>query len=142
MEIYSTEEQQVDAIKQFWKDYGTSIVVGAVVGLEYRIDEIDSQPDNVAADGLFFGFFADGGAEGDKDTTEVFGEIELPRASMRLAQAAGRLIRSRTDRGAVAVLDKRLGTARYRWDIVNALPPMRRTRHRADAEDFLRRITA
>ncbi|NRB23779.1 tetratricopeptide repeat protein [Shewanella sp.] len=33
MEIYSTEEQQVDAIKQFWKDYGTSIVVGAVVGL-------------------------------------------------------------------------------------------------------------
>lgn len=33
MEIYSTEEQQVDAIKQFWKDYGTSIVIGAVVGL-------------------------------------------------------------------------------------------------------------
>lgn len=33
MEIYSTEEQQVDAIKQFWKDYGTSIAVGAVVGL-------------------------------------------------------------------------------------------------------------
>jgi predicted negative regulator of RcsB-dependent stress response len=33
VEIYSTEEQQVDAIKQFWKDYGTSIVVGAVVGL-------------------------------------------------------------------------------------------------------------
>lgn len=33
MEIYSTEEQQVDAIKQFWKDYGTSIIIGAVVGL-------------------------------------------------------------------------------------------------------------
>lgn len=33
MEIYSTEEQQVDAIKQFWKDYGSSVVVGAVVGL-------------------------------------------------------------------------------------------------------------
>lgn len=33
MDIYSTEEQQVDAIKQFWKDYGSSIVVGAVVGL-------------------------------------------------------------------------------------------------------------
>lgn len=33
MEIYSTEEQQVDAIKQFWKDYGSSIVIGAVVGL-------------------------------------------------------------------------------------------------------------
>ena len=33
MEIYSTEEQQVDAIKQFGKDYGLSIIVGAVVGL-------------------------------------------------------------------------------------------------------------
>ncbi|WOT06196.1 YfgM family protein [Shewanella youngdeokensis] len=33
MEVYSTEEQQVDAIKQFWKDYGTSVVIGAVVGL-------------------------------------------------------------------------------------------------------------
>jgi len=33
VEIYSTEEEQVDAIKQFWKDYGTSIVVGAAVGL-------------------------------------------------------------------------------------------------------------
>ncbi|WP_394200624.1 tetratricopeptide repeat protein [Shewanella waksmanii] len=32
MEIYSTEEQQVDAIKQFWKDYGTSIIGGAVIG--------------------------------------------------------------------------------------------------------------
>lgn len=33
MEIYSTEEQQVEAIKSFWKEYGTSILVGAVVGL-------------------------------------------------------------------------------------------------------------
>ena len=33
MEIYSTEEQQVDAIKQFYKDYGLSIGIGVVVGL-------------------------------------------------------------------------------------------------------------
>ena len=45
-----------------------------------------------------------------------------------LAQASGRLIRTADDRGVVAVLDPRLGTARYRWDIVKALPPMRRTR--------------
>ena len=44
-----------------------------------------------------------------------------------------------TDRGVVAVLDRRLGTARYRWDIVQALPPMRRTRDRAEVEAFLRR---
>jgi ATP-dependent DNA helicase DinG len=70
----------------------------------------------------------------------AFGAIDVPRAATMLAQACGRLIRTGTDRGAVAVLDPRLGTARYRWDIVAALPPMKRTRHRADVEAFLRTI--
>jgi ATP-dependent DNA helicase DinG len=70
----------------------------------------------------------------------AFGQIDLPRATMLLAQATGRLIRTSTDRGVVAVMDPRLGTANYRWDIIRALPPMRRTRHRAEAEDFLREI--
>ncbi len=72
----------------------------------------------------------------------AFGEIDLPRASMLLAQAIGRLIRTANDRGVVAVFDRRLGTANYRWDIVKALPPMKRTRERAVAEAFLREITA
>jgi len=33
MEIYSTEEQQVEAIKSFWKENGMQIVVGALLGL-------------------------------------------------------------------------------------------------------------
>ena len=58
-----------------------------------------------------------------------------------LAQGVGRLIRTSTDRGVVAVLDPRLATsANYRWEIVSALPPMRRTRERVDAEAFLREI--
>jgi ATP-dependent DNA helicase DinG len=72
----------------------------------------------------------------------AFSAIDIPRASMLLAQATGRLIRTATDRGVVAVLDPRLGKANYRWDIVKALPPMKRTRHRAEAEAFLRDITA
>jgi ATP-dependent DNA helicase DinG len=71
----------------------------------------------------------------------AFSEIDLPRAAMLLAQATGRLIRTATDRGVVAVLDPRLGTANYRWDIVKALPPMKRTRHRSDVEAFLRELT-
>ena len=71
---------------------------------------------------------------------DAFDTIDLPRASTLLAQAAGRLIRTSTDRGVVAVFDKRLNTAGYRWKIVNALPPMRRTRQRGDAETFLREI--
>ena len=74
--------------------------------------------------------------------SRAFAEIDIPRASMMLAQACGRLIRNATDRGVVAVMDPRLGTARYRWDIVKALPPMKRTRHRADVEAFLKEITA
>ncbi len=67
----------------------------------------------------------------------AFGAIDLPRAATLLAQGAGRLIRSPTDRGVVAVLDPRLATANYRWELVRALPPMRRTRHRHEVEDFL-----
>ncbi|HEX7060784.1 MAG TPA: TonB-dependent receptor [Woeseiaceae bacterium] len=52
--------------------------VAGGIGVEYRKDEIDSIPDPVARDGLFFGFFSDGGAVGDKTTKEAFGEIELP----------------------------------------------------------------
>jgi ATP-dependent DNA helicase DinG len=73
---------------------------------------------------------------------EAFRGIDLPRAATLLAQAGGRLIRTATDRGVFAVLDPRLARAGYRWDIVRALPPMRRTRHRAEAEAFLREITS
>jgi ATP-dependent DNA helicase DinG len=67
----------------------------------------------------------------------AFELVDLPRAATLLAQGAGRLIRSSTDRGVVAVLDRRLGKARYRWELVRALPPMRRTRSRAEVEAFL-----
>jgi ATP-dependent DNA helicase DinG len=67
----------------------------------------------------------------------AFESIDLPRAGILLAQGVGRLIRSRQDRGVVAVFDRRLGKASYRWELVNSLPPMRRTRSRAEVEGFL-----
>ena len=33
MELYDTEEQQVEAIKEWWKENGKAVIVGAVVGL-------------------------------------------------------------------------------------------------------------
>ena len=71
-----------------------------------------------------------------------FRTVDLPRAAMLLAQGAGRLIRTATDRGVVAVLDSRLAKASYGPALVKALPPMRRTRDRAEAEAFLRGIHA
>jgi ATP-dependent DNA helicase DinG len=67
----------------------------------------------------------------------AFRTVDLPRAASLLAQGAGRLIRSTTDRGVVAVLDSRLATAGYRWDLIEALPPMRRTKDRDEVERFL-----
>ncbi|MGO9659261.1 MAG: ATP-dependent DNA helicase [Acidimicrobiales bacterium] len=72
----------------------------------------------------------------------AFELIDIPRAATLLAQGAGRLVRSKQDRGVVAVLDRRLGKARYRWELVNALPPMRRTRSRADVEAFFADLRA
>ena len=71
-----------------------------------------------------------------------FQAVDLPRAATLLAQGAGRLIRTSTDRGVVAVLDPRLAKASYGPALVKAMPPMRRTRDRAVAEAFLRGIHA
>ncbi|MGH9006963.1 MAG: helicase C-terminal domain-containing protein, partial [Acidimicrobiales bacterium] len=67
----------------------------------------------------------------------AFGEVDVPRAATLLAQGAGRLIRTATDRGVVAVLDSRLATASYRAPLLATLPPMRRTTERREVERFL-----
>jgi ATP-dependent DNA helicase DinG len=82
-------------------------------------------------------------ARREKARQDAFRVVDLPRAATLLAQGAGRLIRSSRDRGVVAVLDPRLGTRKqYRWEMLAALPPMRRTRDRAEVEAFLRAIAA
>ncbi len=59
-----------------------------------------------------------------------FAEYSLPSAILRFRQGFGRLIRDRSDRGVVAVLDSRIFEKRYGPDFVNALP--RCTRIRSD----------
>lgn len=59
--------------------------VSAGFGTEYRLDQITSRPDHVARDGLFWGFFSDGGAEGEKYIQEAFGEVELPILAGQIA---------------------------------------------------------
>lgn len=52
--------------------------VGAAIGYEYRNDDIESRPNDVAAEGQLWGFFKDLGATGEKDTEEYFLEVEVP----------------------------------------------------------------
>lgn len=67
----------------------------------------------------------------------AFMEVSVPAAGMQLAQGVGRLIRTSTDRGVVAVCDTRLAEARYRNRILDLLPPMRRARNRDFVDHFI-----
>jgi ATP-dependent DNA helicase DinG len=68
--------------------------------------------------------------------------VDLPRAATMLAQGAGRLIRSVTDRGVVAVLDPRLATKSYRHTLLGPLPPFRRSVNGNEVRAFLIEINA
>ncbi len=57
---------------------------------------------------------------------QSFEEYMIPSAIVRLKQGFGRLIRSKTDRGVIALLDGRAVSMRYGAAIVAALPPARR----------------
>ncbi|HWA58180.1 MAG TPA: helicase C-terminal domain-containing protein, partial [Gemmatimonadales bacterium] len=73
-----------------------------------------------------------------------FMQYLLPHAALKLKQGFGRLIRSRTDVGAVVLLDKRVVTKRYGPLVLSGLPradrivaPWREVRTRI--EDFFAR---
>jgi ATP-dependent DNA helicase DinG len=77
-----------------------------------------------------------------EDGRSWFGELALPYATMRLKQGVGRLIRTKKDRGIVAILDTRLTKKSYGRRIIEALPPMRLIRELPSLqskkmEDFL-----
>ena len=70
-----------------------------------------------------------------------FAAVSVPIAAIRLAQGVGRLIRSATDRGVVAVLDSRLETARgYGAFLRRSLPPFWYTTKPEVVEAALRRL--
>ena len=51
-----------------------------------------------------------------------FNDYQVPNAVLRFRQGFGRLIRSKTDRGVVVILDRRIRTANYGDRFLNALP--------------------
>ena len=53
---------------------------------------------------------------------QSFSQYSLPEAALRLRQGFGRLIRTRTDRGVVVILDRRIVSRRYGQVFVDSLP--------------------
>lgn len=66
--------------------------------------------------------------------------VDIPIATILFAQGVGRLIRTKTDRGVVAVFDHRLVTKPYGSNFEVLVPPMSFTENRWEAIDFLRAI--
>jgi ATP-dependent DNA helicase DinG len=54
---------------------------------------------------------------------QAFHEYQIPLATLTLLQGLGRLIRSKSDRGVLAVLDPRLTRMSYGRRFLGSLPP-------------------
>src|SRR6266487_2209922 len=65
-----------------------------------------------------------------------FNAVWLPIAAVSLQQALGRLIRTESDRGVMAVLDRRLADAAYSRALLASLPPAPLTRSLDDVRRF------
>ena len=72
---------------------------------------------------------------------DPFGSYQLPRAALALKQGFGRLIRTRSDAGIVAVLDGRLARRSYGGTLLGSLPSdCPRTETLSDVADFWARV--
>ena len=76
----------------------------------------------------------------DRAGRNGFITVSATHAALLMAQGAGRLIRTSTDKGVVAVLDPRLEGTSYARFIQASLPPMWRTTDRAVVLGALRRL--
>ncbi len=66
-----------------------------------------------------------------------FREYQTPMAVLELKQGLGRLIRSRSDRGLLAVLDPRITTKFYGKRFLQSLPPYTVVRNLSRCEEFM-----
>ena len=72
----------------------------------------------------------------DENGGRSFFEYSIPQAVISLKQGVGRLIRSTTDTGVIAILDSRLRTKGYGKDFLASLPRIRITSDLKDVEEM------
>jgi ATP-dependent DNA helicase DinG len=65
-----------------------------------------------------------------------FFDYQIPQAALALKQGFGRLIRSRSDRGVLVMLDNRITKQRYGQVFFDSLPDYAFTTDLADVEKF------
>lgn len=69
---------------------------------------------------------------------DPFRHLMLPKAILRLKQGVGRLIRTQSDLGIVAIMDPRVQTKAYGRNILRAMPPVTVTKRFPTDQQFAR----
>lgn len=67
-----------------------------------------------------------------------FNEFSLPEAIIKLRQGVGRLIRTKSDKGLLVILDNRINTKFYGKTVINSLPPVTRLNDLSKAVKFIK----
>ncbi|MEO7910434.1 MAG: helicase C-terminal domain-containing protein [Roseiflexaceae bacterium] len=110
------------ALLERFKEFPRTVLLGTtsfwegidVVGDALSVLVIAKLPFSVPNDPIF--------AARSEGFTDAFNEYAVPQAILRFKQGFGRLIRSREDRGVVAVLDRRLLSKKYGQMFLDSLP--------------------
>jgi ATP-dependent DNA helicase DinG len=66
----------------------------------------------------------------------AFMDVQIPEATMSLRQGVGRLIRDINDRGIVMLCDNRLNSKSYGQNLIESLPPMKRSNDLVEVKQF------
>ena len=77
----------------------------------------------------------------EEDGHNAFAEYQVPEAVLALKQGFGRLIRLRSDRGVLAILDNRIQRMQYGRIFLESLPEYTTTQDIAEVERFMRNPT-
>jgi ATP-dependent DNA helicase DinG len=103
-----------------------------VPGDALRLVVIDKLPFEVPSDPVVAARIA----HLEENGQDAFSAYQVPSAAISLKQGFGRLVRTRTDRGIVAILDRRLTARGYGKDLLRSLPQCARVATLEEAREF------
>jgi ATP-dependent DNA helicase DinG len=129
-----------------FRDEGDAVLVATlgfwegvdVPGTALRLVVLEKVPFSVPTDPIAVARASALEAEGGNPFMDLF----VPSAAILLKQGFGRLIRTATDRGIVALLDERVHRRGYGKRLLATLPPARRSDDLAEVERAWREMTA
>jgi ATP-dependent DNA helicase DinG len=108
-----------------------------VPGDALRLVVIDKLPFEVPSDPVVAARIA----HLEENGQNAFSAYQVPSAAISLKQGFGRLVRTRTDRGIVAILDRRLTARGYGKVLLGSLPECARVATLDEAREFWRQTS-